>query len=344
MVPRHRSDVIPPPDLEPEVRRWLTTRATCAKDWPIRELVAAKGGTTISVVLPACNEATTVGHIVEMVRERLMLRHRLVDQLVVVDSCSTDATAEVAEAAGATVVHQDEVLGHLPALTGKGEAMWKGLYATSGDVVAFLDADITDCPPEFITGLVGPLLSDPDVAYVKGFYRRPWQHDGHPSPEGGGRVTELVARPLLNLYWPSLAGFVQPLAGEYAGRREVLEAVPFVSHYGVEIGLLIDLLDLVGLDALAQVDLGQRRHRHQDILALGRMSTQIMLTAFDRLERQARGCAAAATPARLAQFRQGDGVDGFARDVHVSEISVPERPPLSVLRKLTTLAEPRRTA
>jgi glucosyl-3-phosphoglycerate synthase len=277
-----------------------------------------------------------------MVREHLMRRHRLVDELVVVDSCSTDATAEVAEAAGARVVRQDELLDHLPALAGKGEALWKGLHATSGDVVAFLDADLIGCPPEFIAGLVGPLLSDRDVAFVKGFYRRPWQRNGHTEPDGGGRVTELVARPLLNLYWPRLAGFIQPLAGEYAGRRDVLEAVPFVSHYGVEIGLLIDLLELVGLDGLAQVDLGQRCHRHQDTLALGRMATQIMLTAFDRLERQGRGNAVTTLPARLSQFRQANSADGFARDVLVTEISVAERPPLATLHVPTTGTVPRR--
>ncbi|MEV6872915.1 glucosyl-3-phosphoglycerate synthase [Amycolatopsis sp. NPDC051128] len=329
------------PELRPEVRRWLAARTSAAGDWPVRDLVAAKGNTTVSVVLPAHNEAETVGLIVEMVRELMMRRHRLVDELVVVDSCSTDATAEVAEAAGATVVRQDEVLSHLPPLTGKGEALWKGLYATSGDVVAFIDADLIGCPPEFVTGLLGPLLADRGVAYVKGLYRRPLIRAGHVEPDGGGQVTELVARPLLNLYWPRLAGFVQPLAGEYAGRREVLEAVPFVSHYGIEIALLIDLLELVGLDALAQVDLGERRHRNQGTEALGRMSAQVMLTAFDRLERQGRGRAPDA-PARLAQFRHVAAAGGGRREALVTDVTVPERPPLATVREMAAAAAPGR--
>ncbi len=318
--------------LDSEVRSWLATRSSRADDWPVEELLAAKGNTIVSVVLPARNEAATVGVNVEMVREMLMRRHPLVDELVVVDSCSTDATAEVACAAGARVVHQNEVLGHLPPLAGKGEALWKGLAATSGDVVAFIDADLIGCPPEFVTGLLGPLLIDPEIAYVKGFYRRALVRDGHTEPDGGGRVTELVARPLLNLYWPQLAGFVQPLAGEYAGRREVLEAVPFATQYGVEVGLLIDLLELIGLDALAQVDLGYRQHRHQNNEALARMSAQIMLTVFARLERHGRGVLPEIAPARLTQFRHGNADDGTAREVVVSEIDVPERPPLATMR------------
>ncbi|MDQ3760202.1 MAG: glucosyl-3-phosphoglycerate synthase [Actinomycetota bacterium] len=333
---REASRTEPPltaPGLNHEVRSWLATRSSRADDWPVKDLLAAKGNTTVSVVLPARNEAATVGLNVEMVQEMLMRRHPLVDELVVVDSCSTDATAEVARAAGARVVHQNEVLGHLPPLAGKGEALWKGLAATSGDVVAFIDADLIGCPPEFITGLLGPLLIDPEIAYVKGFYRRALVRDGHTEPDGGGRVTELVARPLLNLYWPRLAGFIQPLAGEYAGRREVLEAVPFATHYGIEIGLLIDLLELVGLDALAQVDLGHRRHRHQNNEALARMAAQIMLTAFARLERHDRGMLPEIAAAKLTQFRHGSADDGTAREVVVTEIEVPERPPLVTVRE-----------
>jgi glucosyl-3-phosphoglycerate synthase len=311
--------------MHKRIMRWLQANSGRAADWPVGELLAAKGDTTVSVVLPARNEAATVGAIVAMVRETLMRRAPLVDELIVVDSCSVDRTAEVAAAAGARVVHQDEVLSHLPPLSGKGEALWKGLSASTGDVVAFVDADLVDCPPEFVTGLLGPLLTNPAISYVKGYYRRTLVSDGQVEPDGGGRVTELVARPLLNLYWPQLAGFVQPLAGEFAGRREILEAVPFATHYGVEIGLLIDLLELVGLDALAQVDLGYRQHRHQDNEALGRMATQIMLTAVARLERSGRGITPPADPVRLTQFRCGDQ----RREVVVTDIAVPERPPLA---------------
>lgn len=305
-----------------EVGRWLRGNSSRAEDWPVQALVRAKGGTAVSVVLPACNEEGTVGPIVEMVRRELMERVSLVDELIVVDSCSTDRTAEVAAAAGARVVHQDDVLDHLPPLSGKGEALWKGLACSQGDVVAFIDADLVGCPPEFVTGLLGPLLVQPGIAYVKGCYRRALVQPGRVEPDGGGRVTELVARPLLNLHWPLLAGFAQPLAGEFAGRRAVLEAVPFATHYGVEIGLLIDLLELVGLDALAQVDLGRRTHRHQSNEALGRMAVQIMMTAQARLEGTGQRPAA---PVQFVQFRSRDGA---ARQVVVTDIAIPERPPL----------------
>lgn len=320
-----------------QVQRWLRTNTTRASDWPPARLLDAKGDTRISVILPACNEADTVGSIVTMVRDTLIDRTPLVDELLVVDSCSTDRTAEVATAAGARVVHQDAVLTDLPPLAGKGEALWKGLAASRGDVIAFIDADLINCPPEFVTGLLGPLLANPGIAYVKGHYRRALVSDGQVEPDGGGRVTELVARPLLNLHWPLLSGFVQPLAGEFAGRRSVLEAVPFATHYGVEIGLLIDLLDLVGLDALAQVDLGYRRHRHQSNEALGRMATQIMLTAFARLERTARAPLRPADPVRLTQFRCGGPATNPTRNIVVTDIAVPERPPLASLRTASAL-------
>jgi glucosyl-3-phosphoglycerate synthase len=255
----------------PIVEAWTTYRTDSAAQWTVQRLQKAKRDTTVSVVIPAHNEQATVGAIVGTIRRHLMRRPRIVDELVVVDSRSTDATARVAEAAGASVVHQDEVTRGLPRLDGKGDALWAGLAAVGGDVVAFVDGDLRDFSPHFVSGLVGPLLTDPSVAFVKGFYHRPLVRADAVEADGGGRVTELMARPLLNLLVPELSGFVQPLAGEYAGRRRVLEQVPFVSGYGVEIAMLIDLLDLVGLDAIAQVDLGERLHRHQGTEALGRL-------------------------------------------------------------------------
>lgn len=320
-------------DLRPRLRDWLSRRSSRAADWPLSQLMAAKADTTVSVVIPARDEEPTVGSIAGLIHQRLVREVPLVDELVVVDSCSTDGTARVAAAAGARVVYQDGVLGHLPTMRGKGEALWKGLAATSGDLVVFVDADVHDFTPRFVTGLLGPLLLDPTVAYVKGFYHRPLVDGDHTVPDGGGRVTELVARPLLNLHWPELAGFVQPLAGEYAGRREALEAVPFVTGYGVEVGLLVDLLELVGLDALAQVDLGQRQHRHQDNEGLGRMSAQIMLAALSRLDRQRQVIIATEPTPRLAQFRRASaGTSGFEREVVVTDVAVPERPPLATVR------------
>ncbi len=316
------------------VEAWATYRTTSAHDWPLRRLLPAKGDSRVSVVLPARNEESTVGAIVSTIREHLMDRVPLVDELIVVDSRSTDRTAQVARSAGAEVVSQDTMTRGLPQLAGKGDALWAGLAAAGGDVVAFVDADLHEFRPHFVTGLVGPLLTDPSVDFVKGFYHRPLVGPTSVEADGGGRVTELMARPLLNLFWPELAGFVQPLAGEYAGRREVLEQVPFVSGYGVETAMLIDLLELVGLDALAQVDLGERRHRHQDTAALGRMSAQILLTAWSRLQRRGWAAPGGAPAGLLTQFRRGGSevLPHLDREIVVSDVSIEERPPLAQLR------------
>nr|SBO92819.1 glycosyl transferase, family 2 [Nonomuraea gerenzanensis] len=285
----------------------------------------AKGDTTVSVVLPARDEERTVGDIVAAIRRDLVERTPLVDEILVVDSNSTDATAVRAREAGARVVAQGEVLSHLPPLTGKGEALWKGLAAAKGDIIVYIDADLRSFGPHYVSGLVGPLLVDSDIHFVKATYERPYiGSDGVAQQGGGGRVTELVARPLLNMFWPELAGFAQPLGGEYAARREVLEQVPFVTEYGVEFGLLVDLLQLVGLDAMAQVDLGHRTHTHQSIPALGRMAGQIMLTAWSRLERQGRVLASEPPAHTLLQF----GLEGQADLV---DVGVAERPPLASL-------------
>ncbi|MEU6997342.1 glucosyl-3-phosphoglycerate synthase [Nonomuraea sp. NPDC046570] len=304
-------------------REWFGPHTSAAADWPLDALVLAKGATTVSVVLPARDEERTVGPIVTAIRRHLVERVRLIDEIVVVDSRSTDATAARARAAGATVVHQDEVLPGLPQMSGKGEALWKGLAATTGDVVVFIDSDLRNFAPHFVTGLLGPLLTDPATQFVKAAYERPYTGPGGAVERGeGGRVTELVARPLLNLFWPELAGFVQPLGGEYAARRDVLERVPFVTEYGVEFGLLVDLLELVGLDAMDQVDLGSREHAHQSTAALGRMAGQITLTAWSRLERQGRIVAAEPPATGLLQF----GLDGEAT---LTDVAVQERPPLA---------------
>ena len=270
--------------MEPAVQAWFAQRSSRAANWPADLLRDAKGSTTVSVVLPALDEATTVGGIVDAVRRDLVdVPVPLVDEVVVLDSGSTDATAAVARAAGARVVHRDDVLPHVPSVPGKGEALWRSLAATTGDIVVFVDADLLAFHSGFVTGLIGPLLTDPSVSFVKAMYDRPLTEGAVIHPAGGGRVTELVARPLLNLHWPQLAGFVQPLAGEYAARRHLLERLPFATGYGVEIALLIDALDAVGLDAMAQVDLGERRHRHHDDLRLGRMAAEIWQTALARL-------------------------------------------------------------
>ncbi|MFI0422225.1 glucosyl-3-phosphoglycerate synthase [Spongiactinospora gelatinilytica] len=306
-------------DAYAKVRRWARRRTSRATDWPLDRLVAAKGTRGVSVILPAKDEAATVGGIVSAIRTGLPA---LVDEILVVDSRSADATARVAAEAGARVVHQDAVLPHLPALPGKGDALWKGLAAAGGDFVVFVDADLRNFGPHFVSGLLGPLLTTEEIGFVKALYERPHiTEDGVTHPGEGGRVTELVARPLLNLYWPELSGFVQPLGGEYAGRRDVLERVPFVSGYGVELGLLIDLLGIIGLDGMAQVDLGDRVHAHQSTAALGRMAGQILLTAWSRLDRQGRIVSSEPLNPYLLQYERGRP--------RVSDVSVAERPPLA---------------
>lgn len=311
-----------------EVERWLRRRSWSAGERPLDLLLAAKkaagGAGTVSVVLPALDEEATVGAIVSAVRGALMTPEvPLVDELVVIDSGSTDGTAAVAAAAGARVVRRDAILPRLPALPGKGEVLWRSLLATSGEIVCFVDADLRDFDPRFVYGIVGPLLTEPSVQLVKAMYDRPLETGGTVVPAGGGRVTELVARPLLNLHWPRLAGFVQPLGGEYAARRSLLERLPFPVGYGVELGLLIDSLGLVGLDALAQVDVGVRRHRHQDGQALGRMAAAIYRTAQLRLSR------GHLVRPRLTQFERTG--DGFAPSTHA--VDTQERPPMLTVRE-----------
>ncbi|KWT63324.1 glucosyl-3-phosphoglycerate synthase [Streptomyces albus subsp. albus] len=301
-----------------EVERWLASRSWSADDRPLDRLLAARRetGQTVSVVLPALDEEATVGAIVEAIRTELMTPSvPLVDELIVLDSGSTDGTAKIAAEAGARVVHRDEVLPRLPALPGKGEVLWRSLLVTRGDIVCFIDADLRDFSATFVSGIVGPLLTDPGVQFVKGMYDRPL---GEAAGQGG-RVTELVARPLLNLHWPQLAGFVQPLGGEYAARRSLLERLPFPVGYGVELGLLVDALHTAGLDALAQVDVGVRKHRHQGGQALGRMAAAIYRTAQLRL---ARGHL---VRPRLTQFERGEA--GFVP--RTWDVDTEERPPMA---------------
>jgi glucosyl-3-phosphoglycerate synthase len=261
------------------VQHWFDTRTFRAAQFDATALAATKAGRRVSVLIPARDQEATVGDIATTLRAELVDRVPLVDEIIVVDSHSTDATAEVARAAGATGVHVDEIVPQVGSRTGKGEAMWKALAVMTGDVGIYLDADVQEFTADFVVGLLGPLLTDDTIVFVKAFYDRPWSA-GTSRSSGGGRVTELVARPLVLERTPLLSGFVQPLAGECAFRVEALRSVPFVSDYGVDIGLMIDVLRDHGLDAMAQVDLGLRLHRHQDLAALSAM-TQHVRAAFD---------------------------------------------------------------
>ena len=300
--------------MHPDAAAWFARRTSAASDWPVPLLAEAKGAVRVSVVLPALDEEPTVGEIVAGVR-RLADRTGLVDEVLVIDSGSVDRTAAVAAAAGATVYHRDEILPEVGSRPGKGEVLWKALAVATGDILVYVDSDLTDFGEHYVCGLLGPLLADDSVLMVKAFYDRPLLDV---AAAGGGRVTELMARPLLNALRPELAGVVQPLAGEYAARRSLLEALPFAAGYGVETGLLLDTVSGYGLDAVAQVDLGQRTHGHQDTAALGRMAATILHTVAARI-----------LPDRplwteLTQFQRVAG----AATPSDTEVAWPDRPPM----------------
>jgi glucosyl-3-phosphoglycerate synthase len=297
---------------------WLAGREWHRSVWTTAELEAAKRGRTISVVLPALNEAATVGPVIETIVPML---GGLVDELIVLDSGSTDDTEGRALAAGARVVHREEALPQIPPQPGKGEALWRSLAATTGDFIVFIDSDLIDPDPMFVPRLVGPLLTADGIHLVRGFYRRPLKVGDAEDANGGGRVTELVARPLLAALRPELGYVLQPLGGEYAGTRELLTSVPFAPGYGVEIGLLVDTYDRYGLDAIAQVNLGVRTHRNRPLSELGPMSRQIIATLLTR-------CGITDSGVGLTQFLP----DGEAYRTRVSSVSLVDRPPMNTLR------------
>ncbi|HEY2332982.1 MAG TPA: glucosyl-3-phosphoglycerate synthase [Acidimicrobiales bacterium] len=279
--------------------------AYAARDFSAEKLAAQKDGLRISLCIPAKDEEATVGQLVRAVARDLVERVPLVDEVVVIDDRSSDTTASVARAAGARVLGVDDVLPHLDPRTGKGEALWKSVAAADGDVIVWVDADLRRFDSSFVTGLVAPFVTDPTIDFVKGWYARE-----------GGRVTELVARPVLALLFPHLAGFAQPLAGEYGGRRSLLEALPFVGGYGVDIGLLIDVAAKVGLGRMAQVDLGVRVHRNRPLDELSPQALAVLRTALVR--------AGVEVPAAPVLVRPGEAP---------LQLSEGERPPLrEVLR------------
>ncbi len=300
--------------IDLEVSTWSERRRYDATDFPLDRLKALKGDTAIAVVIPTKECAATIdGVLAQTVGPAA--RAGLIDETVVIDAASRDGTAEVAEAVGARVIQQDATLPEAGPALGKGDAMWRSLAMTEADVVCFLDGDTADPDPRHLQGLIGPLLLDTDLVLVKGAFDRPLVRGEVELPHEGGRVTELMARPLLNLYEPRLAGFLQPLAGEFAGRRELLQQIPFPAGYGVEIAVLIDALGRCGLDALAESHLGVRHNRHQPLRDLGEMAYAV-LAAVER--------------------RVGDGRavlgGNYLRpweDGTVVQVAVQERPPLA---------------
>ena len=308
------------------VDKWFAENTFHSNEFEdLRRLVELKQaqGLTISLGLPALDEEQTVGRVIATLKRALMDSVPLLDEIVLIDSNSTDRTRRIAERMGIPVHIHQEILPQHGAFNGKGEALWKSLYVLRGDIIAWIDTDITNIHPRFVYGILGPLLRESRIQYVKGFYRRPLRVGDKLQAGGGGRVTELVARPMLNLFYPELSGVVQPLSGEYAGRRAALERLPFFTGYGVETGLLIDVLGTFGLQALAQCGLEERIHKNQELPALGKMSFQILQVFIRRLE-QSKGpmLAEVNKTMKLVQHEEGR----FYLDIE--DIREHERPPM----------------
>nr|WP_157109671.1 glucosyl-3-phosphoglycerate synthase [Rhodococcus sp. WMMA185] len=296
---------------------WATANSWDHPSWSIAELEAAKAGRTVSVVLPALDEEDTVAGVVDSIYPLL---GGLVDELIVLDSGSTDLTAERARAAGATVISREQAVPSFAPVLGKGEALWRSVAACTGDLIAFVDADLINPDPAFVPKLLGPLLTADGIHLVKGYYRRPLRLGGTEDANGGGRVTELVARPMLASLRPELTSVLQPLGGEYAGTRELLSSIPFAPGYGVEIGLLLDTYHRLGLGAIGQVNLGVRKHRNRPLSELGVMSRQIIGTMMRR-------CGVRDSGAGLTQFL----VDGDSFVPTTTEVALADRPPMNTV-------------
>jgi len=305
-------------EMSIRARAWHSSRSFHHSSFP-PDRIAAQRSATVSLCLPARNEERTIGSILQELTP--LLEQGVIDQIAVVDG-STDATREIAQSFGVEVHDQEQLMPEFGPVLGKGDAMWRALEVLTGDVICFLDADSEHFGPHFACGMLGPLLLRSDISMVKGFYRRPFRVNGTTLPEGGGRVTELTARPLLNLFYPDLAAVRQPLAGEVAARRDLLERLPFATGYGVEVALLIDAYRAVGLDGLAQVDLDVRQNDHQPLRDLGPMAFAVLQAVAARLERDGR----LSGPLGHALLAPGD------EDGPVLVDALVERPPLAQLR------------
>ncbi|MBX3081775.1 MAG: glucosyl-3-phosphoglycerate synthase [Anaerolineae bacterium] len=290
--------------------------------------IKEKQGVSIGLALPALNEAETVGKVITTIKSALMDEYPLLDEIVLIDSNSDDDTVAIAESLGVRTYKHPEILPEEGSYRGKGEALWKSLHVLTTDIIAWIDTDITNIHPRFIYGLIGPMLKRPNVQYVKGFYQRPIKVGDQLQAYGGGRVTELVARPLLNLFYPELSGIIQPLSGEYAGRRAALDSTPFFTGYGVETGLLIDLHEKYGLEGIAQVDLEERVHHNQPLVNLSKMSFAILQVFISRLERRY-GMELLDKANRSMKLIVHEP-DRFGLDI--AEISDIERPPMNTIK------------
>ncbi|MEX2444879.1 MAG: glucosyl-3-phosphoglycerate synthase [Alkalispirochaeta sp.] len=307
----------------------------------LRALVDAKeaAGLTISLCIPTLNEEKTIGKEVVIFRSELMQRYPLIDEIAIIDSGSTDKTLEIASSFGADTYLADDILPDLERKRGKGENLWKAVYQLKGDIIVYIDADIKNIHPRFVYGLVGPLIRRPEIQYVKAFYDRPLAFSQGVRPSGGGRVTEILIRPLFSLFFPELTGIIQPLSGEYAVRRKVLERIPFPIGYGVETSHLIDVYSLYEMEAFAQTDLDQRVHRNQPTRSLGKMAFGILQTFLSRVEKLGVIKEIPETSTILRQFQVQDQTFETVEHTIVEE----ERPPMETIPAYQKLQHQNRT-
>jgi glucosyl-3-phosphoglycerate synthase len=270
-----------------QIEQWLETNTFHHGEfWDILELVKQKTekGLKISLCIPTLNEEKTIGKEIVIFRSELMERYPLIDEFAVIDSGSADNTCEVAASFGADVYRAADILPEVGDKRGKGENLWKAIYQLKGDIIVYVDADIQNIHPRFVTGIVAPLIKNDTIQYCKAFYDRPMAYSTGIRSSGGGRVTEILIRPLFSLFFPELTALIQPLSGEFAVRREVLERIPFPIGYGVETAHILNVYNNWGLQAFAQCDLDQRIHRNQSTDALGKMSFGILQTFLNRVK------------------------------------------------------------
>lgn len=309
------------------IESWLKTNTYHhSAFWDILNIVREKEkqGLTVSLCIPTLNEEATIGKEIVLFKAELMNRYPLLDEIAVIDSGSSDRTREVAASFGADVYLSSEILPHLGTKRGKGENLWKAIHQLRGDIIVYVDADIKNIHPRFVYGMVAPLVYRPEIQYVKAFYDRPLVFSQEIRPSGGGRVTEILVRPLFSLFFPELTAIVQPLSGEYAVRRQVLENIPFPVGYGVETAHLIDVYRQHGLGAFAQTDLDQRVHRNQPTESLGRMAFGILRTFLRRMEDSGMISGLANMNTIMRQFQIQEG----SYEHVLTEIQEEERPPM----------------
>ncbi len=314
-------------DAVQNISNWLQSNTFHhSQFWDLLRLIEEKEkkGLTVSLCIPTLNEEKTIGKEVVLFKSELVDRYPLLDEIAVIDSGSTDRTIEVAASFGASVYLSADILPETGFKRGKGENLWKAIYQLQGDIIVYVDADIKNIHPRFVYGLVAPIIYRPEIKYVKAFYDRPLALSSEIRPSGGGRVTEILVRPLFSLFFPELTAIIQPLSGEYAVKREILERIPFPVGYGVETSHLIDVYDGWGIEAFAQTDLDKRVHRHQSTRDLGKMAFGILRTFLKRLKTKGIVKDMPELTPYLRQFQARE--NNYEQIIH--EIVEEERPPM----------------